>query len=190
VTTPKAFRDGIVAAVATAGGVTAKAVCWSEQGRPAANPVVVLSLTADVSETFDPRSCRTPSGDDYAVALSTSRVATVQIRTETTNKTALADAHALSDSLELGLSLQAVTTLLQAAGLVLVGTHAHTDLSYMSGDCLTYARTFDAQFRYEYGRADPTVLGTIEHVQVSGELDLAPANTITISVEQINKPEP
>lgn len=187
-TTPKVFRDGIVTAVAAAGGVTDKSVCWSEQGRPVANPVVVLSLTADVSETFDPRSCRTPSGDDYAVALSTSRVATVQIRTETTNKTALTDAHALSDYIELGLSLQSVTALLAASGLVLVGTHAHTDLSYMSGDCLVYARTFDAQFRYEYGCTDPAVLGTIEHVQVSGELDLAPENTITIPVEQINKP--
>jgi hypothetical protein len=179
----------VVAAVAAAGPITAKAVFWAQAGRPIANPCVCLSPTTDLSETNDPRTTKVPDVDtgDQALTLSTSRKATVQIRSETTNAATATDAYALSDAIELGLSLTAAAAALAAQGVVLVRVHPHNDLSYMHGDCMIYARTFDAEFRYEYHRADPTQQGTIEHVQVAGTLNVPP--DVTVSLGTIDKPE-
>jgi hypothetical protein len=185
-TTVVQLRAAITAAVALAGSITAKAVVWDKAGHVIADPIVRLSITSDISETSDPRTVRetSPSGD-LTIALSTSRVASIQLRTETSAAATPTDAQVLSVGIELGLSLASVTALLQSAGVALVRVHPHTDLSFSSGDCLIYARTFDADFRYAYDRADPIAQGIIEHVKVSGEL----ANPdITVPSSTIDKP--
>ena len=188
-TTTANLRSAIVAAVAAAGPITSKAVFWAQAGRPIANPCVCLSPTTDLSETNDPRTSKTPDAEtgNQVLDLSTSRRATIQIRSETTNSATAADAYALSDAIELGLSLTAPAAALAAQGVVLVRVHPHNDLSYMHGDCMIYARSFDAEFRYEYHRADPTQQGTIEHVQVSGTLNVPPDTAVPIGT--LDKPE-
>lgn len=188
-TTTKQFKDAVKAAVALAGGVSVKSVTWERAGKPIGGTLVRLLLGADVSETPDPRQDLTANeAGTLAPELSQSRLASVQIRCETINADTASDAHAKADEIEIGLSLQAVTAALATAGVVYVQAQGQTDISFWVDDCQIFARAFDAQFRYVYTRTDPTPVGVIEHVQVSGQLDIPPNSAIAIGT--VDKPVP
>jgi hypothetical protein len=187
VTTPAQIRVALTAAVAIAGDVSRHAVVWGQAGNPIANPVVRLFATTDLDCIFDPRVVQTPNEDGLLdQSLSTLRELTVQIRVESTSAACAHDAYETASWISIGLSLDSVTAALDAVGINLIEVLPSNDLQFLSGDVMTYARTFDARFRYEMSRVDPTVVGVIEHVQISGEVNAPP--TISTPVTQYDKP--
>jgi hypothetical protein len=180
------FRAAVAAAVVAASEQPAGAVVWDKSGLPIADPVVRLSVTSAVDLT-EPREVRTErEAGDYAVALSVLRDVAVQIRCESVHAATVADAQNLASWIALGLQMQEVQVALHAAGIALIDSTGNTDLSYWDADRLIYARTFDALFRAEFERSDPTALGVLEHVKISGEVDAPPA--IAIPEETISRP--
>jgi len=187
-TTPAQFRTAIVNAVALAGEITPKAVVWGNAGHPISNPLVRLLAGTELDCTNDPREVLTPDADTGLLdkSLSTLREVTVQIRVESTSEACAGDAYALSGWISIGLALESVTAALSAVGIELIENLNSTDLSFQSGDQIIYCRTFDARFRYELSRVDPTAVGVIEHVQISGEVTAPPL--ILTPVTQYDKP--
>ena len=181
------FREAVRVACVSASGLPDGAVVWGNAGQPIADPVVRLFLSS-VRSPVDVREVRTENEDGtYDVALSKIAECTVQVRTETVAHATAADALAAADYLSLGLRLQAVNAALLTAGVVFVDTLDAVDLAFESGDLRIAARAFDALFRIEVGRTDPTPLGVIEHVKISGEVETPP--TVDIPEETIDRPE-
>ena len=186
-TTPAQFRTAVQAAIVLAGAVSVHAVVWGNAGQCIGNPIVRLFTTSETSCTNDPREVKTENEDGLLdLSLSALREVVVQIRTESTSEATANDAYQLSGWIEIGLSLQSVTDALYAVGIELVETTDASDVSFLSGDMMICARTFDARFRYEISRTDPTVIGVIEHVKVSG--DITNPEQISLPVQQYDKP--
>lgn len=188
-TTWATFREAVRQAVVSASGVVSDAVVWGNAGQPIANPVVRLFVTSAKSAVGEARLVQVENEDgDYNLTASIVTDVTVQVRTETVDNATAADALQVAEYTKLGFALQAPDALLAAQAVVQVDQGGECfDVSFIDGDRMLAARTFDWRLRFGLTRTDPTPRGTIEHVKVSGTIDVPPE--VTIPEETLSRPE-
>lgn len=170
-TTELQCHNAIREAVVSASGLHDKAVVWGNAGQPVADPIIRLFVTSDL-DVVPTREVLTRVGADYSRGVSMIREWTVQVRAETVNHVTANDALAVLGQTRLGIELQAAKAILTAAGVVLVKRVGPAlDLAFEHGDVLIAARVVEYVFRAVFNRDDPTGVGTIEHAQVSGDVE-------------------
>lgn len=183
-TTRSTLRDAVKAAVyaAAGGAVKSAAIHWTDVGgMPVGDPLVALSTISDV-RAQPVRETLTPQGEDLARSVADVRDLVVQIRGETLT----ADPLDFVDTIRLGLELEASRALLEAQ-CVIVSTDrvGSVDLTYGSHGQKIRARAFELALRASFERADPTTVGTITTVKVSGT---TADPTITVPEDSISAP--
>lgn len=167
-------RQAFAAAVAVASELSADSIIWGMAEGMAADPLITLSQT-HVKESTPWRETLSGTGADLDRALSKLVEITFQVRVETVNGTLLDDASDLAYDTLLGLRrLEALEAL---AGAALVTTTDVRPMHYRHDSRIVHAWSFDAILRAELTRSDPTAVGTIDNVAISGEA-LEPPSTI------------
>jgi len=164
------FRAGVHDAVALAGGLHTDAVVWGNAGQTIAPTLARLFLTA-VAQPAPTRESRTEAPAGYSLSLSIMRECTVQVRVETIHCAVAGEAAEIAARIQLGLDLQDVRAVLEAAGLVVIEALDLSDFSFKRGDHMVSAHAFDLRVRWVETLADPTPIGVIEHAVVSGTAD-------------------
>jgi hypothetical protein len=181
-TTYPAFREAVRAAVVQASGLADAAVVWGQDGIPAADPVIVLTAIADFATSNTPvRSELTESGgtpDNRVQTLSELRTVGVQVRLESINADALNAVQGMSLRLHREVPKGALSE-----ECVLLRVSGTTDHRYRRDGMIIQARALTLECNIVLEDTDPTEIGTIGTVEVSGELSnpTVPVPTMTIN---------
>lgn len=182
-TTYPVFREAVRTAAVQASGLSDEAVVWEVDGIPAADPVIILTAIADFRTDRTPvRSTLTPSGsnpDNLVQELSELRTIGIQVRVESIH----ADALASLQDLALKLNQEAPRATLEEE-CVLLRVGDTTDHRYRRDGMIIRARALTIECNIVLTITDPTEIGTIGTVEVTGELSNPDISIPTMTIDE------
>ncbi len=177
-------KEALREIIAKLADVHKKAVVFRGKPDPAASKLIQLEVIQARQELEDRRvKTYNETAGRYDVEVSTLIVFTVSVRCEDVK----GDSHDLAELVRSGFGWESTDAALERQGLAVVDvpgpiTSAPVVIDERSQD----SAVFDVIFRAEFHRADPVPQSTIEHVQITGELDKGepPPVTMTIDVDR------
>lgn len=162
----------------------AKAVVWNNAPDPVAKSLIRLEVIQAKQEVDDRRvKTLNEATGNYDVEVSTLIAFTVSVRCESIGE----DPFELAELVRSGLGWESTDAKLEEAGVAVVDIPGPTTFVPVAIDSrMERAALFDVLCRAEFHRADPESQSTIEHVQITGELDSGtpPPVTMTIDVDR------
>jgi hypothetical protein len=156
-------------------------VTWNDQPDAAGNKLVKLDVIRANQEVPDRRvKAMNGTTGNYDVEVSTVIAFTVSVRCEDTK----GEAFELAELIRSGLAWESTQDELKVDGLTVVNFPGNTEtVPVLIDERMKSAAVFDVIFRAEFHRADPVAQSTIEHVEISGELDPGQPPPVNVSIE-------
>lgn len=177
-------KAALGAVVAKLAEMHPKAVVWNNAPDPVARDLIRLEVI-QAKQELDDRRIKTLNATtgNLDVEVSTLIAFTVSVRCESSK----IDPFEIAELVRSGLAWESTEVELEKAGIAFVDIPGATEFVPVAIDeRMERAAVFDALFRAEFNRADPVAQSTIDHVQITGELDSGepPPVTLTIDVDR------